>query len=285
MPANHFKVDGTKVETFDAFMNAQQAESWSNLLYFPNSLGEKDFRAREFKGKTFREVSFKDTEFLNIRFVRCKFIRCLFIGAQAKSCEFIDCEFQSTNTHKMRFEECLVDPVQFNGNFDLEGDANIAIDLYHALYKNSVNEHQPQHAVEALYQMKEAEYRQLDSKRDRGVMGGKEYLVQKTKLGAHRFVSGYGLRFRNIVRLAIIVVGTCSVLNYVLRAHIFKDGAVNNLLDSFYYTCITMTTVGYGDIYPVTSIGKALVTLEVIAGFTVVSLLLAAVANKALQGR
>lgn len=44
-----------------------------------------------------------------------------------------------------------------------------------------------------------------------------------------------------------------------------------SLLDSLYFTVITLTTVGYGDIHPLTNIGKIFTMLYVLVGIAIFS--------------
>ncbi len=284
MAANHFKVDGTRIDSFDEFLRAEKSNSWRNLLYYPEYFGPENRDHHVFEGKSFVEVSFKDSDLAKVKFVRCKFVQCLFVGAKANLCEFVDCLFEETNTSKWKINSCLVDPVQFDNNFDLVDDTNIAIDLYHSLYKCSVEEHQPEYAVESLYRMREAEFKHLDSQLKRKTIRKTEYYSKKVQAFLHREISGYGLRFSKIARFAAAITLSFTVLNWILGSVIFESGKVDSLVDSFYFTVITMTTLGYGDITPVTTMGKILVSLQAIAGFSVVSVALAGVANKAIRG-
>ena len=284
MPANHFTVDGTRIDSFDEFIRAEESDSWKKLLYYPERFGPESRDHYVFEGKTFTEVSFKDSDLKKVKFVRCKFNKCLFIGAKANSCEFVDCVFSDTNTLKWKISSCLIDPMQFDENFDLVDDTNIAIDLYHSLYKCSVEEHQPEYAVESLYRMREAEYKHLDSQVKRQTIGKKQYYSKKLRAFLHREISGYGLRFRKIARFAVVITLFFTILNCLFGEHIFEQGKVNGIVDAFYFTVITMTTLGFGDITPVTIFGKILVSLQAIAGFSVVSVALAGVANKAIRG-
>jgi voltage-gated potassium channel Kch len=49
----------------------------------------------------------------------------------------------------------------------------------------------------------------------------------------------------------------------------FQEGL--SWLDSFYFTIITLTTVGYGDIYPHTDLGKIFTVFYVIIGIGIVA--------------
>jgi hypothetical protein len=284
MPANHFIVDGIRIDSFDEFIRAEVSDSWKNLHYYPELFGADSRDHYVFEGKNFIEISFKDSDLSNVKFVRCVFEKCLFLGAKASSCEFIDCDFKDTNTHKWKFSSCLIDPLQFDKNFDLVNDTNIAIDLFHSLYKCSVEEHQPEYAVESLYLMREAEFKHLDSQVKRGTIGKKDYYSKKIQSFLHREISGYGLRFSKIARFAAVITLFFTIQNWLLGDLIFSEGKVEGIVDAFYFTVITMTTLGFGDITPVTTIGKILISIQAIAGFSVVSVALAGVANKAIRG-
>lgn len=222
---------------------------------------------------------------MRINFIRCEFYRCLFIGASFKDCQFIDCRFVETNTSKLRVYRTFLDPRDFDQNFDLIGDTNIAIGLYHALYKNASEEHQPEHAIESLYRMKRAETAHLDSQRNRDRITRRQYLTQKSAHWLYNFVSGYGFRPARVVRLLLLVIGVFSILNFTFDTCIIGPTKNLSVIDSIYFTVVTITTLGFGDITPLTQIGRLFVTFQALAGFVVISLFLAAVASVALRGR
>lgn len=68
--------------------------------------------------------------------------------------------------------------------------------------------------------------------------------------------------------VAIIVIFTFGVGGTYILGHYESNFNVkiNSLLDAAYFTIITLTTVGYGDIYPVTAVGKIFVMILVVAG-------------------
>ena len=285
MAANHFKIEGERIDSLSEFLRREKDGEWKNVLYYPEKFQSDDRHPLVFTEKRFVEVSFKDTDLINVRFIRCTFEKCLFIGSSATDCEFTDCNFIDTNTSKMKISRCLIDPRCFDRNFDLKSDTNIAIDLYHSLYKNASSEHQPEHALESLYRMKKAENRHLDSQKRRKVIDWKTFLIKKSGYLVADFVSGYGLRTSRVLRLLLIVITVFSALNYKFREFIFPNVEVDSLIDAIYFTCVTIATLGYGDITPSTQFGKIFVTFQALSGFVVISLFLAAVANRALRAR
>lgn len=285
-PANLFRIEGERINSLDEFFQREKDNVWRQVLYYAEKFESSRRDPLVFTGKQFIEVSFKDTDIINVRFIRCSFKRCLFIGARLQNCEFINCTFEETNTSKVKIDACLIDPRAFDQNFNLKDDTNIAIDLYHSLYKNASREHQPDHALESLFRMKIAETRHLDSQRRRGLLTTRNYLQKKIRYITHGFVSGYGLRTSRVFRLLIIAIAFFSTLNYIARHQMF-DGhqRVESFMDSIYFTCVTITTLGFGDIVPTTSLGRMFVAVQAVAGIVVVSLFLSAVANRALKSQ
>jgi len=67
-------------------------------------------------------------------------------------------------------------------------------------------------------------------------------------------------RFRLIINLMVFFA--------ILILGMFAFSQVENwsLIDAFYYVIVTIATVGYGDIHPITTIGKVLTVLLIITG-------------------
>ena len=59
--------------------------------------------------------------------------------------------------------------------------------------------------------------------------------------------------------LTLLAVMGAGVIGFTLLEKV-------SLIDSLYFTVVTIATVGYGDIHPVTSLGKLFVILLIIAG-------------------
>ena len=70
----------------------------------------------------------------------------------------------------------------------------------------------------------------------------------------------------------IIVLASASVLVLQFEGE-SPDASITTGKDAFWYSIVTITTVGYGDYYPVTPGGRATATLVMIAGVGLIGVL------------
>lgn len=66
------------------------------------------------------------------------------------------------------------------------------------------------------------------------------------------------------VRLYILLALTAGIL--ALGTVFYHTYEGFTLIDSFYFSVVTLATVGYGDIYPVTDIGKLFTAVYIVIG-------------------
>ena len=67
------------------------------------------------------------------------------------------------------------------------------------------------------------------------------------------------------ISIVVILVGT---LMYLIEGQ--KNG-FDNIADSIYWAVITLTTVGYGNVVPVTGFGKVLASFIMILGYAIIA--------------
>ncbi len=73
-----------------------------------------------------------------------------------------------------------------------------------------------------------------------------------------------------LLLFATIVVFVSAVLIYVMEAN-NPDSPINSLFDAFYWALVTISTVGFGDIVPITDAGRAIAMIIIVAGVAVLS--------------
>lgn len=282
MSANIFKIEGepVKVNSYQEFSDLDKRDEFSGILFFSDVFNENPKKVIVIKNKRIVNVSFKDTLFENVRFLDVKFEKCLLFGAEFIDCEFINCVFVETNTLKAKFQRTLISPSYFSGNFDLVSDTNIAADLYHSLYKNLSDERQPDRAKESLYLMHRAENAHLVSQLTRNKITRFDYCKKRCWHLFQFLTSGYGLKLHRVMFFLLGIVCLFSVVNYIFRENFFESGKICTFLDSIYFTLVTLTTLGYGDVTPCTQLGKAVIAFQTSMGIVVVSLFLTSLSSR-----
>lgn len=284
MAANFFKfLNNKSIHSQKDFIAHENNDAFSSMNYYPSFFGSKIKAPLIIRDKVFSSISFKDTTIKNVNFINCVFYDCLFIGSVLIGCEFIDCRFFGTNTHKIKIRNCLINPKQFDNNFELEYDANIAVGLFQELYKNSRSEEQPKYSNESLYQMNVALGFNLDYKLKAGKISLPQYCIKKTTDSINRFFTGYGLKIGRILASVLTIIFLMSFLNLKLKDGFTSNLEIKNFIDAFYFTCVTITTLGYGDITPITTMTKIVVIIESLFGFLFMSLFVSAFINRVLR--
>lgn len=76
-------------------------------------------------------------------------------------------------------------------------------------------------------------------------------------------------------REPLIAVGTLAIVYVLVSALVIinvEPDSFDNFFDAVYWATISLTTMGYGDIYPVTTIGRFVTMLSSIFGIAIVAL-------------
>ncbi len=77
---------------------------------------------------------------------------------------------------------------------------------------------------------------------------------------ANNFISKY--QFRLLTFVTLITIGLGTVIYHIIEGL--------KWIDSFYFSVITLTTIGYGDITPKTDVGKLFTVFYVIIGVSII---------------
>ncbi|KAF7831280.1 two-pore potassium channel 1 [Senna tora] len=84
--------------------------------------------------------------------------------------------------------------------------------------------------------------------------------------------------FRKVALFLVGYLGVGAVIFYLVR-HQIKGNKTDGILDAIYFTIVTMTTVGYGDLVPNSKLTKLLACAFVFTGMAMVGLILSKAAD------
>lgn len=245
-----------------------------DLLYRPDILESveppKKWRVRN---KKFYNVSFARTVISQIEFTDCHFESCLFTGSLVSDCRFNNCHFVSCNFYRAEIRGCFIDPKSFARCLDPKKHANIGVSLYQELLHNSRQQAQPEFANLSQYQFTRwKRYLKWDEIEKSNLSWSKKVLKRFSLLPAWTFeiTTGSGVRLSNLAITSSLMLLTITGLNYYFSADFglkLSGEPIASIVESFYFSTIVVTSLGFGDITPSTDLGRFVIACEAIAGF------------------
>ena len=75
--------------------------------------------------------------------------------------------------------------------------------------------------------------------------------------------------------ISVLVIGSSGIGIYLIESP-HEDAEITNLLDAFWWVTATVTTVGYGDVVPVTDLGRLMGIALMFVGITIIATFISA---------
>lgn len=253
----------------------QVSNDLRNVLYKPDRLSPRSpYRLNKI---TFENVSLSKTSIENVVFRDCLFFDCLFIGTVFRKCEFHNCRFKGCNPHKILFEDTYIDPLSFENLLDPYEHTNIGLHLFNQLEQNARKQEQYPFIASAAYLFKKWSRYHLNWMRRKKYIGSWKWILKWIPDYLYDLIAGYGWKIQKFLVSSIILIILITGCNHFFWQQLGMTGADSkggsNWIVSAYYTVVTLTTLGYGDITPTTQTGMALASFEAIIGLIWLSIL------------
>jgi len=270
----------------EEFVELAKEEVMKGRLFKPDVLGPTDPHApMRIENVTFENVSFAKTELRRLRFRKCKFRNCLFIGTTLSECDFYQCQFSLCNFYKVRVFDTRLDPRLIRDCLDKRKHTNIALNLYSELRKSALQREDPEFAREAGYQYRRWQRYHMFYKFRSGALRKHEFTLRWMASIILDYAMGYGWKMRRFAVSTAALLVFLTAWNYLFWCHLTGDDAVAgspSVIKSLYYTVITITTLGYGDLTPATAWGMLSASGQTVIGVVWIGLLVSVVVRKIL---
>ncbi len=78
---------------------------------------------------------------------------------------------------------------------------------------------------------------------------------------------------------------TAGALTVYVVEHNVPDSRITTLEDAFWWAVVTVTTVGYGDIYPITFEGRIIASIIMIIGIAILGILISTIGAQCIESK
>jgi len=274
------------INSTEEFAELAKEKVMKRRLFLPGVLEPTDLHATmRIENVTFENVSFAKTKLKRLRFKSCKFRKCLFIGTTISECDFYHCQFSLCNFYKVRLFETHIDPKLISDCMDKKDHTNIALNLYSEIRKSALQLENPEFASEAGYQYQRWNRYHMTYKFRSGDLPWYEFALRWMANLMFDYIVGYGWRIRRFALSTAILIIFLTAWNYIFWCNLTGNNAIigsPSIIKSLYYTVITITTLGYGDITPATAWGMLSASGQTAIGVVWIGLLVSIIVRKVL---
>lgn len=107
-------------------------------------------------------------------------------------------------------------------------------------------------------------------------------LARAVAVGGAAAVEGRAILRRHAAAFALGVAGLTwltSAVSFTLAEDVGSSGRLNSFFDALWWSSTTITTVGYGDVYPVTAVGRLIGVVTMVVGISTFAVVTAKVAE------
>ena len=238
--------------------------SFQNAYFEEATFQDANFRGATFQDANFRGATFhkkvelilknnekmdlRYTEFLSKNYITANLSKTLFHRASIENVTFVDCVWP--DNYEIYEEKNMKDE-----------NINLTFNELETIYRNlkqNMRNHGDYSKAGELY------YREIEMKRK-----GASKIKERIGLTVYKYLAGYGERYWNTAAVSGCVIFFFAFLYGItdcLQYSVQNPCLYQEIIDVVYFSFVTFTTLGLGDITPLTTLGKVLICLEAVIG-------------------
>jgi uncharacterized protein YjbI with pentapeptide repeats len=258
----------TSFKNYTSFYGSDFTESTDFLAArFEGNTDFRDtiFRDANFRGSIFKEklefvpkkvgrVDFRDAEFLFRSSITSNLANVLFHRSFIENVAFINCEWPKKY---VVYEEKHME----------DKDIGLFYNQLETIYRNlkqNMQNHGDYATAGELY------YREMEMRRK-----GAKTKRKRLWLEIYRILAGYGENYWNTAVVSVVITLFFAFLYGIfdcLQYSVEDPSLLQETIDAIYFSFVTFTTLGLGDIAPLTAFGKVLICCEAVTGAFMIAL-------------